>query len=32
MAAGIVLALLGAFVLGHLVWGDWAARVVEAVA
>ena len=32
MATGIVIVLIGMFVAGHVIYGDWSTRVVEAVA
>lgn len=30
MTAGIIIALVGAFVIGHVVWGDWLDKVLDA--
>lgn len=31
MSMALVLVLIGAFIIGHIVWGDWADRISEAV-
>jgi hypothetical protein len=32
MSQGLMLIIIGAFIVGHAVWGDWAKRAWEQVA